>query len=655
MNPPSQFYSLPHLKRAPNLAEFEALLDLLPQASLVVDQKSKRILLSNAKASELTAYTRNELVGMEFATIFTGLQPSEIWDYIAIDTPSLPLMLSKRNRSELEVQVSQVNLSSQNKWVVITLEPVLHLQQREAERKRREDTLQSMKTINHALHQTDLNIALELMLQAAQQLSGAHVSSIYLQDVASGKEDIQVVQTISSGVTDIFPRNLPAQDLVQLRSPQAWITGKRPTNGIQRAARASNLAYAATAPLGEPSAMIGFIAIAGDNASIGENILPQLEVFADAISALIEQHSRTSNLEETLRALTRQVAVHTAIENTINVAVVVLSPELIVLHMNQAAEATLGYSSREAQGQPVEHILIASESLAPLLKTAGEGVATLNAEDIHLYRRSGQTFLAQLSAIPAQVEGIVYGVIILVQDFSEKEQIQNQAHNLEQLALLGEVTTIFAHEVRNPINNISTGLQLMSYNLPAEDPNQDVITGLKQDCDRLSDMMKSVLAYSRPAEYEMTALNIGSLLNRLLERLRSRMSVSQIQAHLQIDPGTPMVWGNARALEQVFTNLVTNAIQALSDHGGVITIKVRYATTGGGRKYVEIDVVDNGPGIPKEFQDRIFMPFFTTRPTGTGLGLAITKHIITAHKGDIQLSSIPGGTVFQVHLPATEG
>src|SRR3990172_8402583 len=116
-----------------------------------------------------------------------------------------------------------------------------------------------------------------------------------------------------------------------------------------------------------------------------------------------------------------------------------------------------------------------------------------------------------------------------------------------------------------------------------------------------------------------------------------------------------MVWGNARALEQVFNNLVTNAIQALSDNGGAITIKVHYATTGGGRKYVEIDVVDNGPGIPKEFQERIFLPFFTTKPTGTGLGLAITKHIITAHKGDIQLSSVPGGTVFQVHLPATEG
>jgi len=168
-------------------------------------------------------------------------------------------------------------------------------------------------------------------------------------------------------------------------------------------------------------------------------------------------------------------------------------------------------------------------------------------------------------------------------------------------------------------------------------------------------MMKSVLAYSRPAEYEMAAVDIGALLTRLLDRQRSRMTSNQVQANIQIDPQTPQVWGNARALEQVFTNLVTNAIQALSEKGGTITLKVRHATSEAGRKYVEIDVVDNGPGIPKEFQDRIFLPFFTTKPTGTGLGLAITKHIITAHKGDILLSSVPGGTVFQVHLPATEG
>ena len=147
---------------------------------------------------------------------------------------------------------------------------------------------------------------------------------------------------------------------------------------------------------------------------------------------------------------------------------------------------------------------------------------TLKAENLHLYRRSGETFLAQVSVLPARIEDSVQGTIILIQDMSEKEQIQAQAQQLEQRALLGEVTAIFAHEVRNPINNISTGLQLMGYNLPDDDPNQEIIARLQSDCDRLGELMKSVLAFSRPTEYEMEAVDIGPLLNRLLDRQRSR-------------------------------------------------------------------------------------------------------------------------------------
>ncbi len=289
-----------------------------------------------------------------------------------------------------------------------------------------------------------------------------------------------------------------------------------------------------------------------------------------------------------------------------------------------------------------------------MLKNALDGLPTLKAENLHIYRRNGETFLAQVSVLPARIEDSIQGTILLIQDMSEKEQIQAQAQQLEQRALLGEVTAIFAHEVRNPINNISTGLQLMGYNLPNDDPNQEIISRLQADCDRLGELMKSVLAFSRPTEYEMESVAIGPLLNRLLERQRSRSATPPIQTHMQIETGTPDVRGNARALEQVFSNLITNAAQAMSDTGGSIAVKVRQVVAGEERRYIQIDVADNGPGIPKELQERIFQPFFTTKPNGTGLGLAITKRIITAHKGNIQVSSFPGGTVFHVQLPAME-
>jgi signal transduction histidine kinase len=123
---------------------------------------------------------------------------------------------------------------------------------------------------------------------------------------------------------------------------------------------------------------------------------------------------------------------------------------------------------------------------------------------------------------------------------------------------------------------------------------------------------------------------------------------------LQIEQDLPLILGNPRALEQVFTNLINNAIQAMGEQAGTLALKVQAVKTPGRRNVVEVSVADSGPGIPKELQDRIFQPFFTTKPNGTGLGLAITRRIITAHKGILQVNSFPGGTVFSVQIPEVD-
>jgi two-component system, NtrC family, sensor histidine kinase AtoS len=655
MNPPAQFYTLPTIRRAPNPADFEALLDLLPHAALILDVKSKRLLLANAKATELTAYTRAELAGMDIDRLSTNPIGRFLVEKLSGDMEPLPLTLTKRNKSQVEIMASFQRLSTQGRWILASLEPAEQVQRRILEGNRRGEILMSMKIISSAFHQTDLSSAADNMLEAARHMTKAETAGIYLQELASASQDIQMQRLIFSGSIEALPDALPAQDLAHLRRPLAWTPGKRIASSLHLAARSNGLAYMATAPLGSGTATIGILAVGGREAPLQEILMPQVEILADAITALIEHHSRAANLEAELLSLTRAEAVRQLVDNTIDEAVIILDADLTLARMNLAAETTLGYSSAEAQGQPVDNILISTETLLPMLKNALEGWPTLKAENLHLYRRSGESFLAQVSVLPALIEDTVQGVIILIQDMSEKEQIQAQAQQLEQRALLGEVTAIFAHEVRNPINNISTGLQLMGYNLPEDDPNQEIIARLQSDCDRLGELMKSVLAFSRPTEYEMEAVDIGPLLNRLLDRQRSRTTTPSIQTHIQIEPGIPPVRGNARALEQVFANLITNAAQAMSDTGGSIAIKVRQIVAGEERRYVQVDVADNGPGIPKELQERIFQPFFTTKPNGTGLGLAITKRIITAHKGNIQVSSFPGGTVFHVLLPAMEG
>jgi signal transduction histidine kinase len=178
-----------------------------------------------------------------------------------------------------------------------------------------------------------------------------------------------------------------------------------------------------------------------------------------------------------------------------------------------------------------------------------------------------------------------------------------------------------------------------------------MIQRLQQDCDRLAELMKSVLSFSHPTEYEMEAIDMRVFMERLIERMRPKITRANVKHLLQTEPATPLVRANPRALEQVFNNLITNALQAMDGKGGTLAIKIQPVIAAGQRRQVEVSVADSGPGIPKELLERIFQPFFTTKNNGTGLGLAITKRIITAHKGTIRVNSFPGGTVFQVLLP----
>jgi len=651
----SQFSSFPGLRRKPGLAEIEALLDLLPNPALLIDLLSQRLLLANAQALALTAYTRAELLGNSFSSFFKDAGSASFLAAPAAQPVMETLVLSRRNKPNLDVQVIRTDLTPRGQWALLLLEPVHVLEKRHAEHQRHSEIQKSMENINGAFAQTDLEAAIQMALQGSQQITGARLLSVYLQDVDHSAQDLKLERFSHLGPEEILPTQLPVQELVALRTHQFWTPGKRPISGLHRAARAAGLTYVATAPLGPPQALIGFFMLAGDQLIAPEGLDRQIKLLADAVSTLLESHSRFSGLQANLEAELHRSVVFNLIENSVDDGVIVLSPDLTIQRMNRSAERTLGYSSLEAHGRQVSDILITTGSLKPALNLALEGIQTLRDETLNLYRRSGQAFHARMSFIPSVENGQVHSIVILFQDLTDQEQIEVQAQQLEQRALLGEVTAIFAHEVRNPINNISTGLQLMAINLGEADPNQELITRLQQDCDRLSELMKSVLAFSRPTEFEMEAVDLGLLIGRLLDRLRPRLANSHVQPHLQVEPGLPPVRGNMRALEQVFVNLITNAIQAMSENGGTVALKVQLVKGQSERRFVEVSVADNGPGIPKEILDRLFQPFFTTKSDGTGLGLAITKRIVTAHRGSIRVNSFPGGTLFQVRLPLMEG
>jgi signal transduction histidine kinase len=189
--------------------------------------------------------------------------------------------------------------------------------------------------------------------------------------------------------------------------------------------------------------------------------------------------------------------------------------------------------------------------------------------------------------------------------------------------------------------------------LGEDHPQQESLERLKNECDRLNQLLSDVLFFARPLELKMEPLDLADLMERFLSRWAPRFKQSNINCHTDFAPNLPFASTDPRTFEQVILNLITNALQAMPD-GGTISISMAEKTTNQGQM-VELRIADTGHGIPANIRDRIFDPFFTTKKEGTGLGLAISRRILTAHKGSISVESYPdAGTVFTIQVPVAE-
>jgi PAS domain S-box-containing protein len=630
--------------------EFESFLEQLPHAVILADAQTGRILAANTRFGLLTAYTRSDLSGMEIRSMLPEWQSGILPTPSSEERPTAPIKsvtqpLVRRNRTQIKVQLLAVPVSAKPKRFLIVAEATDPARW-PFEQQRHQKLWNGVNQVVSALQENTIDAAISAALEAGQELTGARFMAVYR--LREHTPQLELFTSFES--EDIFPKLLSAHELVHLGRVKVWEAGKRSSSTLHHSARNAGLAYLATAPIGQENAIVGVIALGDEEPAASEYIERAIQLIAATTGAIFQRHTWDANLQTQINHLAGRMLFATALEERTREGVLTLSPDLRIVRMNPTVEIMMGYAGSEVAGQPVEKVLIGPEGLMPALLAAQQGNPTYNLGNVHLYRRYGEAFLALVRIFPVIQAEKVEQIIIFISDLSEQEQTQLHTQQLEHRALLGEVTAIFAHEVRNPINNISTGLQLLAMNLPEADANQETIVRMLQDCDRLSELIKSVLAFSRPMDYEMEAVDLPLLLKRLIERLRPRITHLNVKYELASEPDCPPIRGNLRALEQVFSNLITNALQAMGEKGGNLFIKVQPVQFEG-HKYIEVSVADTGPGIPKELQDRVFHPFFTTERSGTGLGLAIVKRIITAHKGTIRLTSFPGGTIFHVQLP----
>jgi PAS domain S-box-containing protein len=634
-----------------DLAVLESLLNTLPKAAMIVNLSNQSILAANIRLSELTAYARADLIDLPLAQILLPPNGSNLNAYleesaVAEITTGYPCELLRYNGSRVNVSLNTTRLSSREELYLVTMVFEEERRRSQLEEQRQEQVWNDLAQLWDIYAQPELPGAIQQSLRLGVELTGADSLAIYQADGQSPL--MRQIDTIDAAGS--LPPEIQAQDLGQLGQPVLWVNGKRPMTMLHKQARADNLAYVASAPIGQENTAIGLFVVSGVSPPT-PHILEAVNFLSSLVYFLIQQHTLVAQLQSDLTESRLLLSANEIIFDSITDGLIFLKPDLTITRLNSAAELALGYSNTEVIGQSIKNVLICNENLDTTFRFAQEELRTGSQVNLRIYRRNGDSFLGNLRVLAFSTDHGLKSILIILHDLSEKEEYQNLNQQLEQRATLADITASFAHEVRNPINNISTGLQLLAINLPAEDPNQENIARLINDCERLTDLVKSGLSFVRPVEYKIEPVDLGVLITHLMDRWRNRLSRTKVKYNPLIDPHVPMVQGDLRALEQVFTNLVDNAIQAMEDTGGTLTINIRHSVENEDRSHVEVSILDSGPGIPPEAKDHIFEPFYTTKRNGTGLGLAIVKRIITAHKGSIHVSSIPGGTMFQVRLP----
>jgi len=631
-------------KKEPGINEIVTLLNFEDTPAALVDNTARLLLHLNSRMMKLVQFSTWDVSVKELEFLFPDLELTS-----AYSGEVRRILINRNNLPPIQVRARFDYIDPATRWIVIRVLP--ELGNDEDRQLVLEDTYRKLTQFSRLAEIPDLQQGIDQGVSIFRDVIGCDTVCVFQAD----SNQPQLKKIGGAGTSEDFPDVLPSTDLVKLDQPIMWQTGTRIQTELHRAAKVSKLEYVGSAPLNQGSGAFGLLVAAGKGQPPANMSLELLNLLATQLISMFQQQILVKNLHEKLENSQETINLRNHVFDNINEAVVVLNESLNIVEVNAAAEWLFGYTSVEAGGQPYDNILIGTDRLLPALLEAQKGKSTLNIGKANLNRRNGQAIPVEIKVIPIDGGESVKAIQLLITDISENEQSKAVTQQLEHRAVLGDYTAAFAHDVRNPINNISTGLQLLGATLNSDDSSQDMINRMLGDCTRLNHLMESFLAFSRPLELKFEPFELEPFLRRIIDRWQPRLARVNVKPVMNIEGEGIRIFGDARSLENVFTNLVSNALEAMTDSGDTLAIKAVLVDEINGRPTVEISVSDNGPGIPQDIRDHIFEPFITTRKQGTGLGLAITKQIVNAHKGSIRVDSFPGGTVFTVQLPGENG
>lgn len=332
-------------------------------------------------------------------------------------------------------------------------------------------------------------------------------------------------------------------------------------------------------------------------------------------------------------------------------AVVLVDERLVIRYLNPGAENLFAVSHRKMVGLPLANLLGEPTGLGAALERALRTNWSYTGQDLKILRNDAEAIHLDCTVSPVEADGV--RLLLEFRPIDAQLRVAREEQLLQQQQANRELIRNLAHEIKNPLGGIRGSAQLLEREL--DDPQlREYTEVIIAEADRLQDLMNRLL--SSHSTMRPAPLNIHDVLERVRRLILAEFP--DVDVRRDYDTSLPEITADREQLIQAILNIVRNAAQALTGRGEIL-LRTRIArqVTLAKRRYklaLELQVIDNGPGIPEEIRDTIFYPLVSGRDGGSGLGLSLAQSFIEQHQGMIEVDSRPGRTCFTILLPISD-
>jgi PAS domain S-box-containing protein len=443
-------------------------------------------------------------------------------------------------------------------------------------------------------------------------------------------------ETLSRKIEEVFPQELVAYTRLNHKAQEVFRTGQ-PVEGGKMAYRA----------LGVPTRIYYYrlipLSLSPGRAGGGE---------VENVLLLMADITERERLWEEVQQAEQHLA---SVVECAHDLVVSMDTEGKILTWNRAAEHTSGFELEEVKGQYLPHFCVEEDQqqMRAWLAQLAKGRSTKKNIETNLKtKEGGKVPISWVCSLMLDDERRIVGLVAVGRDLTERKRLEAQLIQSAKLTSLGVMAGGIAHEIRNPLAISSAAAQLLLERSDDEKLRKEAAEKIYSGVQRASYIIENLLKFARPPGERMVPMDMSDVLEETLSLLANQLRVQRIELRRDFASELPPVVGNKSLIQQVFSNMILNACNAMPG-GGSLTITTRVNSD----NRVEIRLADTGVGIPPEHLSKIFDPFFTTMPVGKGigLGLSISYSIVQQHQGIIEVESQVGkGTTFTVRLPGSK-